>query len=244
MRRLAIALLAVSACSKKTSPGTDAASAAAALVPTAADAPAPPPAFDAAPAELRWVYEMKVMDDAGNAKEHEVTLVERGRKTVAGMTAIQLGVLLDGKPITDEKLEEVSGAPFTTFAASFTLLVGEKKKRRGVWLLFGATDKLDADVVKEALAEPPTWPLDPAARKKPEPAEGPSDEVFVYGKKIGAWDSVCTGYLHPAEESGDSYAWQKCFDPAAGITRLEFDSAWGGYELALTTAPKGFSLPP
>ena len=70
-----------------------------------------------------------------------------------------------------------------------------------------------------------------------------ADEPLVYRKQVGPWDSVCSGLMHPAPESGDFFSWERCFEPSVGITRLVFHSVWGAYEAQLTEAPAGFALP-
>lgn len=236
--RLALAALLLVGCKQASPPAVDGPSAA------RADA-ARPPSPDATPPDAtppkpsRWVYKAVLThnEDMKRSK-HEVVFLETGRKKVGDRQAILLAVEVDGKPMSEEMLEDWSGAPFPTLASTLSLLVGTHKKERVVWLVFGPPEKAEESV--EPL--PPTWPLGEAARRQKPPKE-PTGEPYVYGKKIGAWSSICAGDEHSGEESGDSFSWERCFEPTVGITRLEFESVWGGYELSLTSAPAGFALP-
>jgi hypothetical protein len=59
---------------------------------------------------------------------------------------------------------------------------------------------------------------------------------------VKSWDSTCSGYIHPSPDTGDFFSSERCFAPNVGITRLVFDSVWGGYELELESGPTSFSV--
>ena len=234
--RLVVLFVLVAGCGKKAAAIADAAAA----PPDAAVVVVP----DAAP-PLRWVYDGTRHDDEGPEasvpEKQRVELVQVGRGRHGDHHVITLEVRMDGKPVDDETVDAWSAAPFATFGSHLFLVVGPYDKQRGVWLLYGKSATPDPQDLDDALAGPPLWPLARPGRKGMD--RNADDEVVVFSGLIGRWESICAGYQHPAEESGDSFAWERCFAPGVGITRLEFDSVWGSHELTLVAAPAGFALP-
>lgn len=214
-------------------------------------APPPPPsgtataapAADAAKAP-RWTYRAKVTRD-GEAPEtaapdatRELDLVETGLREVAGYRVHDLIVEVGGRRQGAEDLDRLglTAAPFPEFAPHLALVFGTHKAQPSAWLLLG-DDAPDADEVRTLVAEDPTWPLSPTAKLDGSPAALRPDDEGVYRKAIGSWPSLCAALQHPSPDTGDYYSHERCLAPEVGLTRLEFDSVWGGYELELVRAP-------
>jgi hypothetical protein len=189
-----------------------------ALATTASAAAAEPP--------RRWVYELTAIGDDGNKKPPvELTLVETGRKEDGKTRTLELAAEVGGKRLDSDRMSELglASAPFETFGAKLVLKVGADK----VTLTGGADAK---------------WKLKDLKRKKPK--NEPENRSFSFGEKHGVWQSVCQSFLHPSPDTGDYYGTTRCYAPGVGVTYLDLDSAWGGYELELVTPPADTGLVP
>jgi hypothetical protein len=192
----------------------------------------------------RWTYRAKVTRD-GEAQEaatpdatRELDMVETGRREIAGYRVHDLVVEVAGTRQGPDDLERLglTAAPFPEFAPHLALVFGTFKGQPAAWLLL-SDDAPDADEVRTLVAEDPTWPLAPGAKLEGSPAALRPDDEGVYRKAIGSWPSLCAALQHPSPDTGDYYSYERCLAPEVGLTRLEFDSVWGGHELELVRAP-------
>ncbi len=202
------------------------------LIPTTAETPL---------VGRRWVYDATLTDGAtGQRSTHRVELVELSRAERADVTITTMVALLDAQRITATTLDAFGTAPFLVFGVRLVLLSGKHDGQAGVWMLFGDDQDIDDAAISRALATPPTWPLAVRKTSRPSAADHP-DEAVYYRRKVSRWDSVCVAMDHPSPDSGDFFSFERCFAAAAGVTRLEFSSAWGGYALDLVTPPSDAS---
>lgn len=184
----------------------------------------------AEPAARRWTYRMTPADDA--KKPVTLVLVEAGRRALGRRLVLDLVVELGGKRATADDLSELgmSAAPFDTFAPTLALVVDA---RQTALILGGPVT--DGAALASALADATVWRLEDG-KKKP-PRQPPSDRRYAYGRKVGAWRSICSAYLHPSPDTGDTFESELCAAPGIGVTLLDFDSVWGGYRLELVEPP-------
>jgi hypothetical protein len=181
----------------------------------------------------RWLYKGSLGGDEGEKKPIELALVETGRRTLGAYQVVDLAVQVGGKPIEEDTLGKLNPAPFGTFSAKLGLLVGKDVTA----LVLVGDEPLAEGTLKSSLKEAVKWRARDAKRKRPRANHEPSDRAFNYGKKTGAWPSLCQAYLHPSPDTGDFFESEKCFAPHVGLTTWSFESAWGAFELELVTPP-------
>ncbi len=195
-----------------------------------------------APASRKWTYRGTAGTEAdAKPKPLSLSLVEIGRRTLAGRATVDLAVEVDGKRQTREQLAALglASAPFPVFTQSWSLLLasGAEEAR-----LVGGDQPATPAALKEPMEGAScTWKKADARKKRPKSPRG--DRAFGYGKKVGRWPSVCAAFEHPSPESGDFYAIEHCFAPGVGVTRLSFESVWGRFELELVEPPATPDLP-
>jgi hypothetical protein len=218
-----------------------------------AEAPATEPAAAADPAPVgaplpadarTWRYRGVISNVTDEGQEVEkkidVDLVETGRRTVGERVVVDLAAARAGQRLAADALAELSPAPFTTFAPSISLVYGTRKEP-SIWLLMGEAPASDAEIAA-AVKERPTFrtakSLPARAKIKMKP-----DTWLYWSDRVESWDSSCGGEEHPSPDSGDSYTSTICYAPSVGVSRIDFDSVWGSFDLVLTTRPTEPKLP-
>jgi hypothetical protein len=195
---------------------------------------APPVAASA----RRWKYLGAASDGGGNSTKLAITLVELRQGEIDGHPVIELALEVDGKRIGADGLTDkgLAFAPFRVLGSRLLLAGARHGKGDGLWLIEG-DGELDASEVGKALADAPSIRVSkalPLRERMPSPR---GDRAFLYRRQIGRWMAYCTGFFHPAPETGDTFESERCYAPGAGLIRFSFSSVWGGYSLELSSTP-------
>ncbi len=192
----------------------------------------------------RWLYRGKIVGEAEGDDEPsvEMALVETGRRKVSTREVVDLAVEIDGKRADDEMLRDlgVSAAPFPSFSPQWSLVVDREAAGPVVWLV-GTSAPDAAEALDRALDDATPWHLGWRMSKRPKAP--PADRAYFFRDKVAGHESVCEGFAHPSPDTGDYFESERCFGAGVGITRLMFDSVWGGYKFDLVKAPAEPALP-